>query len=675
MAMVVKNNMSAVNTLNTLNRNQSALGKSLQKVSSGLKINSAQDDASGYGISERMRTMIRSLDQAKENTQNGSSLMKVAEGAVGKTVEILRTLKNKAIQAATDTNTDDDRKTIQKEIDQLIDQVDDNALVTFNGKYLLDGSKTLTGIATNATMTNQKLGEEVYGGTRLINLTNRKGESLQINKTDKVTASYVKNGQTYTTVYEVGNSTLEDIFYNLNTEDGGTVFGAAQLSAKTADATAVNIEIKNLYNLLTSTDKDPYSQTLKKVATLAENATIQTPASFQAAPNNDLAQTLNSVTANNIAAFTKLSHVWDVLEYDFDSTVGAASTTTATTASVMMTYYNVDGSSETKTYDFGTIQSGVAISDSTKHEVYAQLKDDAMRSFENLISNILEQNTDTNAYAAYGANLITNVATNGASGSDTAAIAVDLWKATGGALTYTNLTATAFADTGKGGENYLSANLMSQVGIVAKGEQVGTGASKNAVKTADGTVGLTVTALNSGFDGAISGVAISIADSEGQTRKNINEYLDAFTATIFATNKSEDTALALHTGAQAGQSITVGLEDMRAVALGLKGEDNTKVSVVTQHKANAAISVFDNALQKALDIQTTIGAIEARLVYTSDNLTTASENVQAAESTIRDADMAKEMTNYTKNNVLLQAAQSMLAQANQNSSAVLSLLQ
>ena len=87
------------------------------------------------------------------------------------------------------------------------------------------------------------------------------------------------------------------------------------------------------------------------------------------------------------------------------------------------------------------------------------------------------------------------------------------------------------------------------------------------------------------------------------------------------------------------------------------------------------MNVLDNAISKALDQQTTLGAVQSRLEYTSQNLTTSSENVTASESTIRDADMAKEMTEYTKNNVLLQAAQSMLAQANQNSSAVLSLLQ
>ena len=93
MAMVVKNNMSALSTLNTLNKNTKALSKSLQKVSSGMKINSAADDSSGYAISERMRVQIRSLDQANSNAQNGVSMMKVAQGAVSSTLEILKTLK------------------------------------------------------------------------------------------------------------------------------------------------------------------------------------------------------------------------------------------------------------------------------------------------------------------------------------------------------------------------------------------------------------------------------------------------------------------------------------------------------------------------------------------------------------------------------------------------------
>ena len=150
MAMVVKNNMSAVKTLGTLNKNSSALAKSLQKVSSGMKINSAADDASGYSISERMRVMVRSLDQADANTQNGVSLMKVAEGAVSSTVDILRTMKEKAINAANDSNTDADRATIQKEIDQLRTEIDRIARDTeFNTMTVLDGTCTRQSTSSN----------------------------------------------------------------------------------------------------------------------------------------------------------------------------------------------------------------------------------------------------------------------------------------------------------------------------------------------------------------------------------------------------------------------------------------------------------------------------------------------------------------------------------------------
>ena len=158
-------------------------------------------------------------------------------------------------------------------------------------------------------------------------------------------------------------------------------------------------------------------------------------------------------------------------------------------------------------------------------------------------------------------------------------------------------------------------------------------------------------------------------------REAANAVLDNFTESIRAQNESQDNSLVLQVGTKANQAIKVGLTDMRSTALGLKGTDGSTLNVSTQKNANAAINVLDNAVQKALDQQTTIGSIESRLEYTSSNLTTASENVQSSESTIRDANMAKEMTEYTKNNVLMQAAQSMLAQANQSSSSVLSLLQ
>ena len=264
MAMVVKNNMTAINTLNTLNKNSSALSKSLQKVSSGMKINSAADDASGYAMSERMRVQIRSLDQANQNTQNGSSMMKVAEGAVSSTVEILKTLKEKAVNAANDSNTDSDRQTIQKELDQSIDQINDNANVTFNGKYLVDGSKNSKGNATYTVLTNQNLGTGTSATTKLTELTARSGDSLEIVTTDKVTVSYVQAGKTYSTTFGIDeDTTLQDIFNNADAaDDSSKIFADATnesvraSDAKSSDEAKTKMEQANdaLYGATTQPD-------------------------------------------------------------------------------------------------------------------------------------------------------------------------------------------------------------------------------------------------------------------------------------------------------------------------------------------------------------------------------------------------------------------------------------
>ena len=238
----------------------------------------------------------------------------------------------------------------------------------------------------------------------------------------------------------------------------------------------------------------------------------------------------------------------------------------------------------------------------------------------------------------------------------------------------TNTTLAGVLDKAafNGTESYTGTSLM---GTTRNEALIGYDKAKNSVYTADNKTALSIESKGDGTTYQISSFTMSITDNTGAIRKTANTALDGFNERVRAENKSEDNALVLQTGVKANQAIKVSMTDMRSLALGLKGTDGSVLSVQTQDKANAAINTIETALQKALDEQANIGAVQTRLSYTSSNLTTASENVQNSESTIRDADMAKEMTNYTKNNVLLQAAQSMLAQANQNSSAVLSLLQ
>ena len=192
--LVVKNNMQATNTLNTLNKNEKDRAKSLGQVSSGMKINSAGDDPSGMSISERMRVQIRALDQDNQNTQNGNSMMKVAEGAVSSTVDILRTLKEKCINAANDTNTDEDRAIIQKEMDAMVDQINDNANIQYNGKILMSGTYNNMVLqdngGTQSTWANQAFEEGTNATMKpLSEYADRNGNTLGILSSDWMTVS------------------------------------------------------------------------------------------------------------------------------------------------------------------------------------------------------------------------------------------------------------------------------------------------------------------------------------------------------------------------------------------------------------------------------------------------------------------------------------------------------
>lgn len=139
--MRINHNISAMNTYRQLVGNNTAVAKSLEKLSSGLRINRAGDDAAGLAISEKMRGQIRGLDMATKNAQDGISLIQTAEGALNETHSILQRMRELAVQSANDTNTDPDRAELQKEVNQLLSEIDRIAKNTqFNTKNLLDGS-------------------------------------------------------------------------------------------------------------------------------------------------------------------------------------------------------------------------------------------------------------------------------------------------------------------------------------------------------------------------------------------------------------------------------------------------------------------------------------------------------------------------------------------------------
>jgi len=146
--VIINHNIAALNTLNRLNYATNAQSKSMEKLSSGLRINRAGDDAAGLAISEKMRGQIRGLDQASRNAQDGISLIQTAEGALNETHSILQRMRELAVQSANDTNTTSDRQELQKEVDQLAQEITRISNTTeFNSKKLLDGSLSGAGNA------------------------------------------------------------------------------------------------------------------------------------------------------------------------------------------------------------------------------------------------------------------------------------------------------------------------------------------------------------------------------------------------------------------------------------------------------------------------------------------------------------------------------------------------
>ncbi len=388
--MIINHNMMAMNTHRQLSLNNTAGQKSIEKLSSGYRINRAGDDAAGLAISEKMRGQIRGLNQASRNGQDSISLIQTAEGALNETHDILQRMRELAVQASNDTNTGTDRGEIQKEINQLTSEIDRIANTTeFNTQKLLDGTK------------------------------------------------------------------------------------------------------KGLVE--------------------AQDAKI--------------------IFENNSSATLLVS------------------TATATAASAI---------------------------------------------------------------------------------------------ATGGTITITRVNAsTAFDAT-----DFKIGNPTSLAASVSGANQI-TWAGK---------------ALAGFFAG---GDLTSLAVGESITI-SINAKVTGST--------DISSAFSMQIGANTGQNITVGINSMKATDLGLRGTDGKALDIGDYDKATAAITTINNALEKVSAERSKLGAVQNRLEHTIKNLDTSAENLQASESRIRDVDMAKEMMEFTKNNILQQASTAMLAQANQAPQSVLQLL-
>ena len=580
MGMVVQHNMNALNAYNKLNTNVAGLKKSSEKLSSGYRINRAGDDAAGLAISEKMRSQIRGLTQAKRNSQDGISMIQTFEGATQESHSILQRMKELASESANGTYQNDvDRDAIQLEFNQLNDELDQIADTDFNGVVMLNGGEMADGTRAandkfdyvNATRQAQQVGT-AGGYVKAIDSSAYAGTNSE---TVTFTASVDKDGKV---TWEKSDGAKGTVGYvaadTANKAQGGFTYDGAVVTVDTSkivagDTITINFEKKN-----------------------------------------DAVGTQPGTTGYNV----------DIGKTGGDKTDGSAGVTSAT----------------------------IALTAGTK--VTSQEIADAFNALNGITIGETFAKDDTDG---------TNMTVNGVTVPADATLA-EIGKVGDGKLVVDKNKKISYVD--RAGTAYELATIT--------GAKIANGAT-NA-----GTVTTTVNVGQATYTPA-NDKAITLVEPKSKvSQSNSNN-----TATAPLTYTDH---MVLQTGARTKDSVdftfnysTTGMGDLKANldVSSREGGLNTKnLSLATAADANTAIDKIDNAINKVSMVRATFGATQNRLEHKIENLTTTNENLTEAESGIRDTDMASEMLSYTKYNVLQQAAQSMLAQANQQPQSILQLL-
>lgn len=610
--MIINHNLAAMNANRNMNINSASANKSMQKLSSGLRINSAADDAAGLAISEKMRGQIRGLDQASSNSQDGISLIQTAEGALNETTSILQRVRELAVQSANGSLTDEDRAAAQSEASQLIDEVDNIGNQTqFNTKSLLNGNvasaihadgAAVSGVGTSAD-TESNLYTITFGqDAKNAVLTNAdKGDFITaLGVTQNIQSGHGSviniNGQS---VSIANGDSIKDVIGKINL-----------LSSKTG----VNAMVGAKGGLQLESIGVGSSQVLQVTGsntTLIALGLTTGPEGALSAAGTDAQVQITSPSATNkdmVASGNQLTAGADAKEAS-----GLTLQLSGTETSATMSLRYIDNTTSAQSFSLNGLKITLGTTDTLAQAV-------------------------ANINGANNANTFLTGVTASAGKDSTGAAAIIL-------------TSTA---TGKNA----TINVSGLTGTASVGLAGGTSTNFLSI---DGGAANT---LASGADSGTSG--INATNTNGQVRV------------------SNDDTLKFHTGANSGQTLELSIDDMRATAIGKNVANSSNLNSLedikdqnalsTAPKAEDALKVIDEAIKNVSSERAKLGAYQNRLEHTIANLGTSSENLSSAESRIRDVDMAKEMSTFSKNNILSQAAQAMLAQANQQPSQVLQLL-
>ncbi len=792
MALTVYTNVNSLVAQNYVNQTSGNISKNLERLSSGLRINSAADDASGLAISEKLRGQISGLKRASMNAQDGISMLQTAEGGLSTIQEMTQRMRELAVQASNGVYTSNDRAEIQKEVDQLKEEIDRVASSTeFNTKKLLNGDATalsstdkpaaievsVTGkvaegnynlnvdvtAGKNAvyktdvmTLNTDSVGGEITtaGGTKndtnVSSVTDIKtvatsgtsyytatiGDTSVENASASVTATFQQTGSSFSVTSAgmgTGGATYADSGY-LEVKFDGDVTSAS--SSVNVSARFVNAKTGKVGEWTTMSGVTVSNGTVTfDEATIAGGPTIDAEVTIGVAgkiqsgdkilmsvsgqstidgaassgggtikisggPSGQAGPTIQYTDDESL---TKADNGDDVIDYN-NVTVYYASMDSATgnldVGSMTMNFKEASneattakGETSTGSFDLEVRGGGEVATSATKlkdialfttddgRNIFEQTQqltifgngssqtiflegDDTLSEFETKMTDAIKSlgmgatSEVSDSVSEVNNNLVNYVATEKKNSNE----AVE--------GTFVIQTAKLGEDSQLsfvGDENLINALSLVQIQDAENSEltvtvtDAHTGKTVGSDKVNDYTLKNVIEGVNVKIDSAV-GLDISWDDTEKKM--------------TFDSSTSEDIKLhlvdnstELQIGANQGQTITTNIAQADTKALGLDD-----VLMVDQESAQKSITAIDNALNKISSARATIGAQINRLEYTITGLDTTRENLTASESRIRDLDMASEMSDFTKNQILSQAGVAMISQANSQSQLALQLL-
>jgi len=616
MPAIINTNIASLNAQRNLSTSQSALATSLQRLSSGLRINSARDDAAGMAISDRMTSQIRGLNQAARNANDGVSLAQTAEGGLSALGDNLQRIRELAIQSANSTNSASDRASLNAEAQSLLAEISRVASTTqFNGLNLLDGSFTSSQFQVGANA-NQTISVSIAGA--------RTTDLGSYQQTGTAVTSAAFTGANFT-ITPSGSTTATTIGVSVAT--GST--GNNLVTADSAAAKAVAINAKTADTGVSAAATNSLAGTIPIARSgLASGALLVNGVSIGAISASTSAVTQGNSAATAINASTALHGVTAVA----NASTGALTLTAA------------DGRNIEITSSPATAAGAQAIFNATGLDASAGT---------NASGNEAESLTFVNAVEGSGTGLTLgdSITLDGITYE---------WNTAAATVTSGRVKATIVAGgTSTDSITALNDAIAAQYAL-GNTALVGSAASAtNLTLTSDrlgtGTVGLvdaTQTNVGSVASAGAAAGGTAAADGTGVTTRGT---LTLDSATGFTVAGAE--------AAYAGLSTT---------SAALATLATTNISTVTG--ANNALALVDGALSQVNTMRANLGATQNRFSNVVSSLTTSSENLSAARSRIQDTDFAAETAQLTRNQILQQAGTAMLAQANQLPNTVLTLL-